>query len=252
MMILTVPSWVIPGTYLENLVFLHRQAAGGCCSVRGVELLFFLYNREIQTLLDAEWEGIQAMGSRFTFTAHLPDPLLPVHADLVQRLLPLSRHCILHPGLPENAEALAALIGSWIKRFSPLFPPASLAAQGQEACPFLVENTLPGRLEALLAYLPDEAGLCMDTGHLLLEGKRPLAFYQDYGNRIREIHLHGVAWEQARIDGRLPDHRPLRAEERWFQELVPVLADFTGVVNLEVFSWEEVLESMAVLQAAGL
>jgi hypothetical protein len=233
MMRLTVPSWVIPGTYLENLTFLCGQPV-----IEGVELLFFLYDREIQALLQQEWEGIGELRSRFSFTAHLPEPLLGVHEELVEQIFPLVGHCIFHPGLPEDAPVLARLIASWRNRFGKDY--------------FLVENTRPGRLDALLEYLPDEVGICMDTGHLLLEGTAPGAFYRRFGDRIREIHLHRLDLERARIDGRLPDHRPLHPEEPWFQEMVPVLAGFTGTVNLEVFSWEEALESIAALQVVGL
>ncbi|MDR3114419.1 MAG: TIM barrel protein [Treponema sp.] len=231
----SVPSWVIPGTYLENLAFLQGQPA-----VKGVELLFFLYDAETQRLLHKEWEGILALRSRFSFTAHLPEPLLSGHAALVERLLPLSGQYIFHPGPPEDAPALAGLIASWRTRFD----------RGKHR--FLLENTRLSRFEALLEYLPEEVGICMDTGHLLLEGQMPEAFYRRFKERIREIHLHGLDHEKARIDGRLPDHRPLRLEEPWFKETVPFLTDFTGTVNLEVFSWEEVLESLGVLQAAGV
>ena len=183
MMRLTVPSWVIPGTYLENLTFLQGQPA-----VKGVELLFFFYDRETQSLLQKEWKGILALRNRFSFTAHLPEPLRSLHEELVEQTLPLTEHYIFHPGPPEDAPALAGLIASWMNRFD----------RGKHR--FLVENTRPGRFEALLAYLPDEAGICMDTGHLLLEGKEPGAFYRRFKERIQEIHLHGLDYERARID----------------------------------------------------
>ncbi|GHV77668.1 hypothetical protein AGMMS49942_24890 [Spirochaetia bacterium] len=219
---LVVPSWVIPGTYLENLRFLADKP-----DVQGVELLFFIYNGEIRDQLDAEWDGIGQFADRFVFTAHLPDPLLPEHEELVHRLNPLVRNFIVHPGPPENAPALGTLVNSWAKK-----------------CPgssrrFLVENTNPGRLEALLPHLAGDVGLCMDTGHLLLDGKSPADFFAKHRERIGEIHLHGLDREKAALDGRLPDHRPVRATEQWFGELFPLLKDFAGIINMEVFSWEE-------------
>jgi hypothetical protein len=222
----TVPSWVIPGTYAENLRFLADKP-----EVTGVELLFYLYDREIRGQLEAEWRDIAAYRDRFSFTAHLPDLLLPEHLELVERLSPLARHFIVHPGPAEGAEAQAQLLRSW---------------KGKGT--FLVENTLPGRLPALLPYLDEDQGLCMDTGHLLLEGENPADFLRRWGTRVGEIHLHGLDREKAARDGRLPDHRPLRAGEPWLAELVPLLADFTGTINLEVFSWAEAAESMAVLK----
>jgi hypothetical protein len=220
---LSVPSWVIPGTYLENLKFLADKS-----EISGVELLFFLYDQEVKTLLEGEWEGILGYRSRFSFTAHLPDPLKCEHRELVERLSPVVRHFVVHPG--SDAETFAGLLSSWTR---------------EGLGPFLVENTRPGKLEALLPYLGDEIKICMDTGHLLLEGQRPAAFFRRHGQRILELHLHGLDREKAAVDGRLPDHRPVRCGEPWLEELVPLLAGFEGVLNVEVFSWEEARESIA-------
>jgi hypothetical protein len=237
---LSVPSWVIPGTYLENLHFLADHPV-----LTGVELLFFMYDAEVKRLLDTEWAGIQEYAGRFVYTAHLPDPLQPAHEELVARLLPFAHHLIVHPSSPEQVEAQGKLLNGWTEKYGG-------STQGREAGHFLLENTQTSRFEALLPQLPAETGLCMDTGHLLLEGKSPADFFKRYPGRIREIHLHGLDREQAALDGRLPDHRPVRAGDRWFRDLVPVLENFTGVVNLEVFSWEEACMSIDTLGAMGL
>jgi hypothetical protein len=225
----TVPSWVIPGTYLENLRFLADKP-----EIAGVELLFFLYDREIRDQFESERRGIEEFRDRFSFTAHLPDRILPEHRELVSGLSLLVRHFIVHPGPAEGAKAQAELLRSWKGTGS-----------------FLIENTLPGRLPALLPYLDEDMGLCMDTGHLLLEGQNPADFLRRWGDRIGEIHLHGLDRERAARDGRLPDHRPLRAGDPWLGELAPLLGEFAGTVNLEVFSWEEAAESMAALKTYG-
>ncbi|MDR2518846.1 MAG: AP endonuclease [Spirochaetaceae bacterium] len=223
---LSVPSWVIPGTYLENLRFLAEKP-----EITGVELLFFFYNRETEALLEQEWEGIAACSTRFAFTAHLPDTLAPEHAALAARLMPLVRHCVLHPG--EDPPSQARLMNAWFDRFG----------IGR----FVLENTHPRKLEALLPLLPAETGLCMDCGHLLLEGKSPARFFERHEGRIREIHLHRIDRQKAAEDKRLEDHRPLVEGEPWYRELAPYLRRFDGIVNLEVFSWEEVSQSLAVL-----
>ncbi|GHV72820.1 hypothetical protein AGMMS49940_01220 [Spirochaetia bacterium] len=222
---MVVPSWVIPGTYLENLRFLADKP-----EVQGVELLFFIYNGEIREQLNAEWDRIRQFADRFIFTAHLPDSLLPEHEELVHRLNPLARNFIVHPGLPENAPALGSLVNGWAKKYPPLSP---------SPYRFLVENTNPGMLEALLPHLDGDVGLCMDTGHLLMDEQSPADFFAKHRERIGEIHLHGIDREKAARDGRLADHRPVRATESWFRTLFPLLRDFTGNINLEVFSWEE-------------
>ncbi|MDR2160434.1 MAG: TIM barrel protein [Treponema sp.] len=234
-MILTVPSWVIPGTYRENLVFLEEKTP-----VEGVEFLFFFYDDEVKTLLAGEWPGVLEYRRRFIYTAHLPDRVLPEHGELIERLFPLVRNFIVHPYKPEDAKVQERLLRSWREHED--------FGKGL----FLLENTFPGRLEALLPLLPPDTGLCMDTGHLLLEGRDPADYFDRYGDRIGEIHLHSLDREKAARDGRLPDHRPLREGEPWLERLLPCLETYAGVVNLEVFSWEEAAQSIGVLQRAGL
>lgn len=228
------PSWVIPGTYAENLRFLENKT-----EIKGVELLFFICDNEIKSMLDSEWEEIISYGRRFAFTAHLPEHLLPDHEELIARLAPIVRHFIIHPYI-QNPECQARLLNEWTMKY--------------EAA-FLAENTNPGNLETLLPYLdkyagtahPD-SGLCMDTGHLLIEGKNPAIYFSANKNRIREIHLHGINREQAAIDGRLADHRSIYGNETWLHELRPFLENFSGVINLEMFSWDEINISINALQ----
>jgi hypothetical protein len=235
-MVLTVPSWVISGTYRENLVFLEEKTG-----VEGVEFLFFLYDDEVRTLLADEWPAVLEYRWRFTYTAHLPDRVLPEHGALIERLLLLVRDFIVHPYKSEEVKLQERILRSWLERYGDL-------GKGL----FLLENTYPGWLEALLPLLPSDMGLCMDTGHLLLEGRDPVDYFNRYADRIGEIHLHSIDREKAACDGRLPDHRPLREGEPWLERLLPFLEAYAGVVNLEVFSWEEAAQSIGVLQRAGL
>jgi hypothetical protein len=243
----TVPSWVIPGTYLENLRFLEDKP-----EITGVELLFFLYDRDIRAQLESEWQGILEYQNRFSFSAHMPDTLLPEHWELVERLSPLVTGFIVHPGPPEKAKAQGEFLCSWTEQFRAMVSrpgaPQDRIPPGRRKSPFLIENTLPGRFSELLPYLNDDIGICMDTGHLLLEGQNPADFLRCWGGRVKEIHLHGIDREKAARDGKLPDHRSLRAGDPWLRELAPLLADFAGPINLEVFSWEEVKESIATLE----
>jgi hypothetical protein len=168
------------------------------------------------------------------FTVHLPDSILPEHEALVERCNPLARSFVVHPGPPESAAALASLIADWEKRYPPRSGPA-----GAPPRRFLIENTKPGLFEALLPHLEGTAGICMDTGHLLLDGKNPAEFFRAHWDRIGEVHLHGIDREKAALDGRLADHRAVQAGEQWFGELFPLLREFDGVINTEVFAWEE-------------
>jgi hypothetical protein len=243
---LSVPSWVIPGTYAENLRFLEDKT-----EIQGVELLFFIYDDETRAQLEADWESICSMRERFVFTAHLPETLLPEHEELVSRLAPLVRHFIVHPPV-ENQAALAELLGGWAKKYGPgsgeLPPGAPCPAGGKAAPRFLVENTFGDLFEKILPFLGEETGLCMDTGHLLLGQKSPAAFFSRHRDRIAEIHLHGIDRKAALRDGRLADHRRLRRGAAWLGELLPLLKNYSGVINLEVFSWEEARAGTLILQ----
>jgi len=221
---LSVPSWVIPGTYAENLRFLNDKK-----EIQGVELLFFMYDDEIKKQFDSEWDEIRGFQKRFTFTAHLPELILSVHEALIARLTPLVRHFIVHPDT-ENPAGQAALLKEWTERYGAVF---------------LMENIFKGK------GVSGDFALCMDTGHLLLEGQSPSDFFktnQERQNRIEEIHLHGLDKKQSAIDWRLTDHRRLKEDDPWLLELLPLLKGYQGIVNLEVFSWEEVCAGIEVLR----
>ncbi len=236
---IAVPSWVIPGTYGENLRFLQKDKR-----IDTVELLFFLYDNEVRAQLEAEWPAILEHARRFRYTVHLPDALTKDHEELVERLLPVADHFVTHPGDPAKADGLAELISGWSRQYGP-------GGAGLKDTLFILENTQGNRLEALRERLP-QAGLCMDTGHLLLAGIDPIDYYLSHKVLIREIHLHGVDREAAKSDGRLPDHRPITGREPWFQRLEGELRSFQGIVNLEVFSWVEAERSLLALRERGL
>lgn len=228
---LSCPSWVIPGTYGENLVFLADKT-----DIQNIELLFFIYDDSVQQELEQDMEQIKNYKGRFTYTAHLPDKLSQNHQELIDRILPLAKQFIVHPANPEDphsVDELAGLLQAWRGRYGDIF---------------LAENTKPRWLETLLARIPDMP-LCMDSGHLGEPGPI-LAFWHNWQSRIREIHLHSTDIQAAQIDGRLPDHRPLRGDETW---LGPLMQEIIGhnhqiLINLELFSWEEVAMSLETIK----
>jgi hypothetical protein len=219
---LITPSWVTPGTYVENLRFLDGKSA-----VDGVELLFFLYDDDIRAEFLRDLPAVRDFAGRFFFTAHLPDNPGTEHEELVELLSPLVRSFIFHP--PADAEAGARLFETWSARY------------GAER--FLLENTGKGRLEAVLACFDEgfRPPLCMDTGHLLLEGRRPADFVRDAGPDIAEIHLNGAGEGGG-------DHKPLCSGDGWLAGLAPFLREFSGIVNLELFSWTDVQQSIDCLE----
>lgn len=232
-MICTVPSWVIPGSYVENLAFLKNQK-----SVSGVELLFYIYDKETESLLNSELPEIKAYSDRFVFTVHMPDLLKAEHANLVEKLLPISRHFILHPPGPGQEDTFYRLYESWVQAYD---------INGKDTGLFLTENTLPGRQEAFLRNRPD-ASLCLDTGHCLLEGQDPCIVLDKHSAKIHEIHLHSVNKEAAQKDGRLQDHRPISLNDSWIPDFLSQLSSFNGIVNSELFSWAEASQNLVLLK----
>lgn len=73
-------------------------------------------------------------------------------------------------------------------------------------------------------------GICMDVGHLILNGHDVIRFYQRYENRISIIHLHGVRGPR---DHESLEHLPAGL----LPSFLGVLQEYRGTVSLEVFSF---------------
>jgi sugar phosphate isomerase/epimerase len=104
-----------------------------------------------------------------------------------------------------------------------------------------VERWDPEAYAPVLEKLP--VSRTIDIGHLWLQGIDPLARLPAWIDRARVVHLHG-------IDGR--DHASLAHVPR--ELLVPIVTflhrHFTGAVTIEVFNQEDLISSLAALQAA--
>ena len=122
-----------------------------------------------------ESEGLAARRGRFSFSVHMPDDLKPEHAEILELTRGLAERYILHPPPSGDGEFLR-LVDRWRAEYGELF---------------LLENLVGRSFEALAAGLPD-LPLCLDTGHLLLNGGGIGDFLERHGSRIGEIHLHGV------------------------------------------------------------
>ncbi|HPE36717.1 MAG TPA: cobamide remodeling phosphodiesterase CbiR [Spirochaetales bacterium] len=214
---LSVPSYVIPGTYAENLRWLEANT-----DQRQVELLFFMYDDDVEALFARELPELTDARRQFSFTAHLPDPLLPGQRSLVERLDGLAESFVVHPprdrsGIP----AFTRLLDEWRATF------------GQRR--FFLENTRLADFEPADAALAESAygppPLCADLGHLAMEGRDPAVWTLSRADRVAEIHAHG--W-----NGR-NDHVPFGPNEPWLAGLADFLKGFPGVIELELFSWHE-------------
>lgn len=225
---LSVPSYIIPGTYVENLDFLYNNT-----DCRSVELLFFIYDEDTKTLLQKESAKIKAYSQFFSFTVHMPDEVLPEHEEIILATKDYARHYIIHP--PGNKETLP----SFVKLFKHW-----QNSYGNDR--LLLENTrldnFETALKAIEASQPGPVFLCVDLGHLLMEGLDPVPWIGKRAKSIKELHVHG-------FDGQ-KDHVLFSAEDAWIEGLKPFLDKFGGLIEVELFSWPEQEIARSILTKA--
>lgn len=227
---LVVPSWLVPGGWLENV-----EVAAGLGWVSGVELLLFSFEGEDRRLFLSELDEIVAAASRggLSLSVHLPDPLLPAHAELVELLAPEAECFVVHP--PRGGE-----VDGWRATLSGL--------RERHGDRFLLEYTGAGEFAAAEAAVPG-LPLCADTGRLLVEGADPATWIAQRSGRIREVHLHGIEEGLSGGGGAATrDHRVFSGREPWLSALRPFLSDWPGRVELEVFSLSRVEAARAALK----
>lgn len=223
---ISVPSYVVPGGYEHNLRWLLAET-----DQRRVELLFFMYDDDTRAVLRDELPAIEELSTSFAYTAHLPDRIEAAHEELLASIDGFCESYVVHP--PRDGSELAGfsrLLDAWRGRY------------GAER--FFLENTRLTAFEAADRRLADSAygppPICADLGHLVLEGRDPARWLAEYGGRAREIHIHGHA------DGK--DHSRLRGDEAWLRSVAPFISGFGGIVEIELFSWEEADEARRILR----
>lgn len=223
---LSVPSYVVPGGYEHNLRWLLANT-----DQDRVELLFFMYDDDTRAMLRDELPAIKELSAHFSYTAHLPDRIEAGHEKLLEAIDGFCDSYVVHP--PREAAELdefRRLLSSWRARYG--------------AARFYLENTRLASFEAADRELADSAfgppPVCADLGHLVLEGGDPASWLVEYGSRTHEIHIHGHA------DGK--DHSRLRGDEAWLRAVAPFLRRFDGVVEIELFSWDEADEARRILR----
>jgi len=86
---------------------------------------------------------------------------------------------------------------------------------------------------------------CVDIGHLWLDGHDPIPYLQAALPRTRVIHMHGIAERDHRS---LAFMEPEKVREVW-DELVR--ANYKGVLTLEMFSEEDFISSLEVIERIG-
>ncbi len=83
---------------------------------------------------------------------------------------------------------------------------------------------------------------CVDIGHLWLDGHDPIPYLQSALPRTRVIHIHGMAERDHRSLACMPQEK-VRAV---WSELIR--AKYDGVLTLEIFSEEDFISSLEVIE----
>jgi sugar phosphate isomerase/epimerase len=140
---------------------------------------------------------------------------------------PVQRQALLGALLAQASRSLSALCD--------IVEPADLC----------VENLEDSLFDLALPLIEQHrVSICLDVGHLALQGGDALAFLAQHRDRIREIHLHDV--KPAR------DHLALGQGQLDYAALLEKLAEvnYQGPVILEVNTKADLEQSLAALKAA--
>jgi sugar phosphate isomerase/epimerase len=84
--------------------------------------------------------------------------------------------------------------------------------------------------------------LCLDVGHLLLGREMVIDSLKNYLEAIGEIHLHGVIGYEEHLSLSV---LPIERVSKWVRFLWQ--SEFSGIVNIEVFTPEDLEESINII-----
>lgn len=121
-----------------------------------------------------------------------------------------------------------------------------------EPADLCVENLEDSLFDLALPIIAEHGvSICLDVGHLALQGSSALAFLEQHGERVREIHLHDARVPPAGEQQRASDHL---AHGRGRIDYVAVLHElaergYNGTIILEVNNQTDLELSLEQLKA---
>ena len=157
--------------------------------------------------------------------------------DLVRPLDPSA--LILH--VPYNEKSLDdQFVRNWQNRVNQNLKEIVSAVENEK---IIAIETLDYPLELLEDVIVDLGlTICLDLGHLMVYDYDVLEVFKKFAYKTSVLHLHGVE------NG--CDHTTLeRLSDKLFETVYQVLNDFSGVVSLEVFSFENLDSSLKYLES---
>jgi sugar phosphate isomerase/epimerase len=244
-------SYIIPADILPNAHYLAGK-------VKDIELILFEVDDGPNNLPtpDVIKELAQiAHEQDLTYTVHLPLDLKlsddgserDISLAKAKRVIECTRGLnpwayVLHlDGRSVRTSNDAALIARWQDHSVRALEIVSEWAGGAEK--LAVENLETYPLDFIQPVL-DRAPVsrCVDIGHLWLDDHDPIPYLQAALPRTRVIHIHGIAERDHRSLAFMPQEK-VRAV---WDELVRL--KYAGVLTLEIFSEEDFLSSMQVIE----
>lgn len=244
-------SYIIPADILPNA----RYLAG---KVRDIELILFEVDDGPNNLPSPQViDELSQIASQhdLTYTVHLPLDLKlgedgsERDQSLVkaQRVIECTRGLnpwayVLHlDGKSVRTAMEAELIERWQGQSVHALEIVSAWAGGAEK--LAVENleTYPlDFIQPVLDRIP--VSRCVDIGHLWLDGHDPIPYLRSAMPRTRVIHMHGIAERDHRSLAFMPQEK-VRAV---WEELVRT--NYEGVLTLEIFSEEDFVSSLEMIE----
>jgi len=242
---ISVPSFIYPDDYVPNV---RRLGA----YVDEIELLCF---ESLPTSLPSAATIRQlkflATELALTYNIHLPSDLNPGSPErtdqnrfiesilrVMDRTHPLepTTH-ILHLPCPHFTGGLCDK--GWPDRISACL--GRLMDAGVRGGTLAVE-TLDYPLEWIEGILLEyDLRICLDMGHLVVHNQDIKTTYRRFADRITMIHLHGV--------DRQKDHQSLDVlPAETLHTIFSMIKQFTGTVSVEVFSFNHLSASLAVME----
>jgi adenosylcobalamin phosphodiesterase len=235
-------SFIYRDTYVPNVRMLGPY-------LDEIELLMFESRPDsLPTKSEIEELAILAQEHDITYNVHLPTDIFPASPNLkiredavtaILRVVQLT--CPLTP-------STYTLHLPWADAESDL---EAWRERNAQTITRLLDSGLPARQISIetLSYPIDrvaeiidahDLAVCMDIGHLFVHGFNANAVFDRYGHRTTIIHLHGVENGQ--------DHISLdRLSPKNLETTVDILKMYTGVVSLEVFSFDDLQRSLSFL-----
>jgi len=244
-------SYIIPDDILPNAHYLADK-------VRDIELILFEVDDGPNNLPSPEVIeelSMIAQQHHITYTVHLPlDLKLGEDGSESDRSLVKAKRVIdctrgldpwayvLHlDGRSVRTSTDAGLIRRWQDQSVRALELVSEWSGGAEK--LAVENleTYPlDFIQPVLDRIP--VSRCVDIGHLWLDGHDPIPYLEEALPRTRVIHMHGIAERDHRSLAFMPQEK---VSQVW-DELIR--ANYRGVLTLEIFSEEDLMSSLEVIE----